>query len=128
MRRLAEKSYKVEQWELVKPAILHGKAGAVILRERFGITDREFLEAVSCHTTGMPGMSDLAKIVYIADYIEPNRKHDGKTIVNMNDGGGLEHAFNAVFKRKYRYLTSTKKQPAPPTKLLVEEIVYKRRD
>ncbi len=128
MRRLAEKSYKVEQWELVKPAILHGKAGAVILRECFGITDREFLEAVSCHTTGMPGMSDLAKIVYIADYIEPNRKHDGKTIVNMNDGRSLEQVFNAVVEEKYRSLSAAQKQPAPPTELLMEEIVYKRRD
>ena len=128
MRRLAEKSYEVEQWELVKPALLHGKAGAVILRERFGITDREFLEAVRFHTTGMPGMSDLAKIVYIADYIEPNRKHDGKTILNTNDGGSLEHAFHTILETKYRYLSSIKKHPAPPTKLLMEEMLYKRCD
>ena len=31
------------------------------------------LHAIQVHTTGEPGMNLLDKILYIADYIEPNR-------------------------------------------------------
>ena len=35
--------------------------------------DEEILSAITWHTTGRPGMTLLDKIIYIADYIEPNR-------------------------------------------------------
>ncbi|MDD6213178.1 MAG: nicotinate-nucleotide adenylyltransferase [Clostridiales bacterium] len=54
-------------------AITHGPVGARIAREEFGITDEEILGAIRWHTTGKPGMSDLEKIIFIADYIEPGR-------------------------------------------------------
>jgi nicotinate-nucleotide adenylyltransferase len=55
-------------------ALLHGRAGAVLLRERYGIRDAAVLEAARCHTVGAEGMGDLAKIVLMADKIEPSRK------------------------------------------------------
>ena len=41
----------------------------------FDITDSDILEAVRVHTFGEPGMCDLAKILYVADKIEPGRNH-----------------------------------------------------
>jgi nicotinate-nucleotide adenylyltransferase len=38
----------------------------------FGL-DEEVIQAIRWHTTGRPGMTDLQKIIYLADYIEPNR-------------------------------------------------------
>lgn len=38
------------------------------------MTDDDVLNAIRYHTTGRPDMSRLEKIIYIADYIEPNRK------------------------------------------------------
>lgn len=57
-------------------SLLHAKAGAILAKERYGIEDEEVLHAIAIHTTGMPDMSLLDKIVYIADYIEPNRRRD----------------------------------------------------
>ena len=34
------------------------------------------VEAIRCHTTGKPGMNLLEKIIYVADYMEPNRKYE----------------------------------------------------
>ena len=48
--------------------------GAYLAEHEYGIKDPEILNAVAYHTTGRPGMSMLEKIVYIADYIEPNRR------------------------------------------------------
>lgn len=59
--------------EQKSPFLLHAKVGAYIAREKYGIEDEEILDAIACHTTGKPGMSQLDKIIFIADYIEPMR-------------------------------------------------------
>lgn len=59
--------------ELNAPAVIHAKLGAWMAENKYGITDPEILSAIDCHTTGKPAMSLLDKIVYIADYIEPDR-------------------------------------------------------
>ena len=56
------------------PALIHARLGAYLAEHEYGIKDREILDAVTYHTTGRPGMSMLEKIIYIADYIEPNRR------------------------------------------------------
>ena len=59
--------------------LIHAKAGSVLAKEEYGITDEDILNAISYHTTGRPQMSTLEKIIYIADYIEPERKHAKRT-------------------------------------------------
>lgn len=54
-------------------ALGHAPAGAQLARREYGITDEEVLSAIRWHTTGRPGMTDLEKIIYVADYIEPFR-------------------------------------------------------
>ncbi len=66
----------VSEVELQNPAaLLHAKAGSFLARKRYGVTDDDILNAIKYHTTGRPEMSKLEKILYIADYIEPGRKH-----------------------------------------------------
>lgn len=57
------------------PKLLHGEVGAEILRRDWGITDEELLDAVRDHTTGSVRMSPLAKVVFVADKLEPEREH-----------------------------------------------------
>ena len=40
---------------------------------KYGITDYYILDAIRYHTTGRPNMTKLDKIIFTADYIEPNR-------------------------------------------------------
>jgi len=55
------------------PYLLHARTGAAALAERFpGIPER-ILTAVERHTFGAPGMSDLDRVVYLADALEPGR-------------------------------------------------------
>ena len=58
-------------------ALLHGLAGMVLANTHYGITNREVLEAIRVHTTGKVGMSKLDKVIFLADYIEPNRDFPG---------------------------------------------------
>lgn len=58
-------------------AIWHGLVGADMVERELGITDEDILTAIRLHTTGAAEMSLLDKIIYVADYIEPNRKFPG---------------------------------------------------
>lgn len=69
-----ENQLPMSEFEENHPYLLHGKVGAFIASSKFDIHDEDILNAVTWHTTGRPGMSLLEKIVYIADFIEPNRK------------------------------------------------------
>ena len=62
------------QSELEMPALVHAKLGAYFAEKEYGVIDKGVLSAITWHTTGRPKMTMLEKIIYIADYIEPNRK------------------------------------------------------
>jgi nicotinate-nucleotide adenylyltransferase len=101
----------VSALEREKPGLLHGRAAAVLLRERFGIHNREVLEAVALHTSGGVGMGVLAQILYIADKIEFSREGiDGtlreRFVKVLNGEESLSGLFRAVAEDNVRYLRS----------------------
>lgn len=56
-------------------ALGHAPAGAQVARRLFGVKDESVLSAIRWHTTGRPGMTELEKVIFVADYIEPFRGH-----------------------------------------------------
>ncbi len=54
--------------------LLHGKVGATYAKYKYGVIDEDIINAITYHTTGRPAMSLLEKIIFTADYIEPNRQ------------------------------------------------------
>lgn len=58
------------------PGLLHAKAGVFIARKEYKEDNTFILDAIRWHTTGKKEMSLLEKIVFVADYIEPNRNMD----------------------------------------------------
>lgn len=58
--------------------LIHGKLGAYFAKHYYHVEDEEIGSAIVCHTTGKPNMTDLEKILYIADFIEPGRKMNCK--------------------------------------------------
>ena len=56
------------------PFLLHAKLGAYFAKKKYEVEDPEILHAIQVHTTGEPEMNTLDKIIFIADYIEPNRE------------------------------------------------------
>ena len=57
-------------------AYLAEKTGAALARDVFGADD-EIYNAILWHSTGKANMTLLEKVIYLADYIEPNRDFDG---------------------------------------------------
>ncbi len=66
----------ISDFERNYPKVLHAKTGAAVARHVFHECD-EVVSAIYWHTTGRADMSLMEKIVYLADYIEPNRGFDG---------------------------------------------------
>ncbi|HBD86599.1 MAG TPA: nicotinate (nicotinamide) nucleotide adenylyltransferase [Clostridiales bacterium] len=62
----------VDSLEAESAKLLHARTGAALARDLFGIPD-DIYDAIRWHTTGRPAMALLEKIIYLADYIEPNR-------------------------------------------------------
>lgn len=52
--------------------LYHAITGAAVARHVFGVS-KEIESAIRWHTTGKANMTTLEKIIYLADYIEPNR-------------------------------------------------------
>lgn len=72
----AENGIEVTEIERKNTSLLHSKLGVYIADRDYGIDDPEIAGAIRWHTTGRPSMTKLEQVVYIADYIEPNRDED----------------------------------------------------
>lgn len=64
----------VSKAEEKNPSLLHAKVGAYLATTKYDVDNEDILNAIRYHTTGRPAMTLLEKIIYISDYIEPNRK------------------------------------------------------
>ncbi len=117
-----EKGEKVSEWEMEEPVLLHGKAGAAVLTDKFGINDREILDAVRLHTTGSAGMSSMAKILFIADYIEPCRKHITGEFINSLENMCIDKMLRTVLESILEYTESCGKKAAVSSIELLEEL------
>lgn len=58
------------------PKTLHAHTGAMVAQRIFG-ENPAVVSAIHSHTTGKAGMNILEKIIYVADYMEPNRNFPG---------------------------------------------------
>ena len=75
-QELQELAWRAGDPSLLDNELAHGPAGAWLARHRFDITDPEILRAIHFHTTGCAGMSNLDKIIFITDKVEPSRTYD----------------------------------------------------
>jgi nicotinate-nucleotide adenylyltransferase len=67
--------YELREEEYRMPLLLHGRAAAVELRQRYGERREQVLQAVRWHTTGHVDIGALGMALYCADYMEPGRSH-----------------------------------------------------
>ena len=72
----AEYGTILTDFEIKYPKTLHALTGALVAERIFG-ENEAVVNAIRHHTTGKADMSLLEKIIYVADYMEPNRDFPG---------------------------------------------------
>ena len=115
--KLCEK-YEIALTDLERsmPALIHAKLGAYLAENEYGIKDAEVLDAITYHTTGRPKMTMLEKIVYIADYIEPNRREiPGLAKIRQTVFQNIDQAICLSSERTIRYLEDNGNEIDPMT-------------
>lgn len=106
--------------ELDKPSLLHGRAAAIMLANDYGVTDKDLLEAVRVHVSGMPGMSQFSKILFVADKVEPGRSHIPENYWAIHEADSLDQLMISVLEDNLRYLNEMGYEVLPQT----EELLY----
>jgi HD superfamily phosphohydrolase YqeK len=105
--------------------LLHGPVAARWLEQEGVITHAGVLQSVSWHTTGVPGMTSIARVVFLADKLDPHkvarypylRKVEALAAVSVDDAL-LEH-----LDRVIEYLVRKRLMVHPASLELRNELV-----
>ena len=100
------------------PELIHAAYGAYLAKEEYQIVQEDILLAVRNHTLGRPNMTPIEQIVYLADYLEPERTQP--TTPCLDDirkiaFQSLDEATYLVSKNSIRYFESSGKDADPMT-------------
>lgn len=84
--------------------LLHGPVAAKELIYKFNINDQIIYDAIYYHTTGRPNMSFIEKVVFLADYIEPNRFFNGIDVVREAAYRNMDEAIALALYNSIHFL------------------------
>ncbi|MCL2633318.1 MAG: bis(5'-nucleosyl)-tetraphosphatase (symmetrical) YqeK [Oscillospiraceae bacterium] len=84
--------------ELVTPALWHGIAAAVYVRDELHIKDSDIINSIRFHTVGRGGMSILEKIVYLGDLVSVDRVFYDVEIYREYSFSDLDYAMYMALK------------------------------
>ncbi len=104
LMKAKELGLQIDDVEKNQPILLHAKLGVYCAQHKYGVEDSEILEGIRYHTTGKAGMSKLAKIVYLADMLEPARDFPGVDHLRQVAKEDLERCLFEGFTTTIKYL------------------------
>ena len=111
-----KKGIYVSEVEHDNPSLLHAKVGAYLAKTVYEIGDEDILSAITYHTTGRAEMTLLEKIVFSADYLEPNRNHDPELpMIRRMAFTDLDEAILKIYENTMRHLKNSTKELDPTT-------------
>ena len=73
LKKARELKIPIHPVEEQVPILLHGPVAAEMLRQQDGLDDDEIHEAVYWHSIAHVGMEEPAKVVYLADKLDPQK-------------------------------------------------------
>ena len=84
----------VEPLERHMPLLLHAYVGSRLVAEKYGVNDNAIEQAIWRHTVGGPQMTDLDKIIWFADMIEPHRDYpEVEMLRKLSETASLDEMF-----------------------------------
>jgi predicted HD superfamily hydrolase involved in NAD metabolism len=111
--------------ERALPALWHAPLGALLARQRHGVTDRAILAAIRWHSTGRAGMAALERLLFLCDYIEPTRDFPGLKALRKLAQEDAERAFEEVAALKLAHLVAQRRTVHPRSLALYNSLLKK---
>lgn len=115
---------KIDELVMRNLYLAHGMIAADIAKRDYGIDDEEIIEAISYHTIGGSKLSPLAKLIYVADYIEPKRDFEGVEVIRaIALSGALDQALLMTIENQMIFLLKGHKEIHPNALQMRNELV-----
>lgn len=92
----------------VPQPVIHAFLGKYVAEKYLGVTDQDILNAVCYHTSGRPNMSDLEKLIFVADMLEKGRNYQGVEKLREFLNGDLDTCFKECLKEEMIHLINKK--------------------
>ena len=89
---------------IVTCQVEHQFLGAYIAKNILNVTDGDVVNAIRYHTTGRENMSQLEKLIFIADLIEPSRQFDGVDAIRSEISKNFNQGFCFGVSELYKFL------------------------
>lgn len=102
-----QKGIEIDEIERKSVTILHAKIGAHMVKDLFGFDDK-MCYAIKAHTTGLPKMDMLSKILFIADSTSKERNFPDRAYLNELLEDSIDKAVIYILDKKIE-LQLTKK-------------------
>ena len=114
------------QFGKVPKSVAHQFAGAFVAEKAFGITDEEILNAIRYHTSGRENMSELEKLIFLADMVEEERVYAGVEELRTLfwKGSNLDGCLQRALKETVAYLQQKGAEIYP---LTLQALAYYRK-
>ena len=97
------------------PKTLHALTGALVAERIFG-ENEAVVSAIRSHTTGKADMSLLEKIIYVADYMEPNRDFPGVDELRRLAFSNIDAALKLGLEMTLEHLKRQGSEVSPETR------------
>ncbi len=102
----------LDAFSMHNPKTLHALTGSLVARYVFGESNA-VVDAICNHTTGKANMNLLEKIIYVADYMEPNRDFPGVEILRALAYTDIDAALERGLEMTLAMLRQQKREISP---------------
>ena len=109
----------LDEFSQNNPKTLHALTGSMVAERIFG-ENEAVVAAIESHTTGKPAMNTLEKIIYVADYMEPNRDFPGVEGLRRLAYTDLDGALKLGLEMTLAMLREQKRQISPASSQALE--------
>lgn len=113
----------IDEIEKENTGLLHAKIGSDICIKEFGFT-KEMADAIKAHTTGLPDMTLLSKILFIADRTSKERNFPDINLLNEILEKNIDEAVLYIIDKKIQ-LQIEKKQSMHPNSIIARNEILK---
>ena len=106
------------------PKTLHALTGSLVAQRIFG-ENETVVAAIESHTTGKAAMTMLEKIIYVADYMEPNRDFPGVETLRELAFSDMDEALRMGLNMTLEHLARQGAEVSPESRQALEYLSAK---